>query len=367
MEIKEYLEQLRAEGNYREIPTVSPLTVTDYSTNDYMGIAAQPELQAKFFADPISATVPLTSSAARLLAPRQIEYTNLEVFLGLDFNRGYHANTGLISSIAAKDTLILADKLVHASIIDGIVLSRAPFTRFRHNDFNHLEELLKAKAGNYGKVLVVVESVYSMDGDRADLEKLLELKRLYPNVMLYVDEAHAFGVLGPKGLGVSAGCSDPSQVDIIVGTFGKAVASMGAFAITSRDMHDYLVNTSRSFIFSTALPPMSAAWTRFTLGYLIRKDNPRQHLQRLGEQLKGVLEKYTDHQIVASHIQPLIVGDPKKAVELSRQLLSRYGIKALPIRRPTVPAGTERLRFSLSANMIPRDIEALDSALYDLM
>lgn len=380
MEIKEYLEQLRAEGNYREIPTVSPLTVTDYSTNDYMGIAAQPELQAKFFADPISATVPLTSSAARLLAPRQIEYTNLEVFLGLlyrkvrgtdtqalIFNSGYHANTGLISSIAAKDTLILADKLVHASIIDGIVLSRAPFTRFRHNDFNHLEELLKAKAGNYGKVLVVVESVYSMDGDRADLEKLLELKRLYPNVMLYVDEAHAFGVLGPKGLGVSAGCSDPSQVDIIVGTFGKAVASMGAFAITSRDMHDYLVNTSRSFIFSTALPPMSAAWTRFTLGYLIRKDNRREHLQRLGEQLKVVLEKYTDHQIVASHIQPLIVGDPKKAVELSRQLLSRYGIKALPIRRPTVPAGTERLRFSLSANMIPRDIEALDSALYDLM
>ncbi len=176
--------------------------------------------------------MPLTSSAARLLAPRQIEYTNLEVFLsllykkyrGTDtstllFNSGYHANTGLISAIADRDTLIVADKLVHASIIDGIT---------------------------------------------ADIERLIALKRQYPNVMLYVDEAHAFGVLGPKGLGLSAASSAPHDIDIIVGTFGKAAASMGAFAIVGLDMHDYLVNTARSFIFSTALPPMSAAWTRFT-------------------------------------------------------------------------------------------------------
>jgi 8-amino-7-oxononanoate synthase len=142
---------------------------------------------------------------------------------------------------------------------------------------------------------------------------------------------------------------------------------MGAFAITSRDIHDFLVNSARSFIFSTALPPMMAAWSRFTVGILIQKDNRREHLVRLGEQMKTVLEKYSDTPIEASHIQPLIVGDPHKAVELSRQLLSRYGIKALPIRKPTVPAGTERLRFSLSANMMPRDIEALDRALYDLM
>ena len=380
MNIREYLQQLHHEGNYREIPTVSPLTVTDYSTNDYMGLAADPTLQQKFFADPISATVPLTSSAARLLAPRQIEYTNLEVFLsllykkyrGTDtstllFNSGYHANTGLISAIADRDTLIVADKLVHASIIDGIVLSRAPFIRFRHNDFHHLEKILASKASKYKHVLVIVESVYSMDGDTADIERLIALKRQYPNVMLYVDEAHAFGVLGPKGLGLSAASSAPHDIDIIVGTFGKAAASMGAFAIVGLDMHDYLVNTARSFIFSTALPPMSAAWTRFTLGNLIQKDNRREHLQRLGGQLNDVLKKYSSHPIVPSHIQPLIVGDPKKAVELSRQLLSRYGIKALPIRKPTVPEGTERLRFSLSSAMMPRDIEALDKALGELM
>lgn len=380
MEIRQHLQQLHEEGNYRQIPTVTPLTLTDYSTNDYMGLAADATLQAKFFADPISATVPLTSSAARLLAPRQIEYTNLEVFLtllykkrrgsdtaALLFNSGYHANTGLISSIADKSTLIVADRLVHASIIDGIVLSRAPFLRFRHNDFDHLEEIISQKGGDYRQILVIVESVYSMDGDQADMERLIALKRKYPGVTLYVDEAHAFGVLGPKGLGLAAAGSAPGEIDIIVGTFGKAAASMGAFAITGIDMHDYLVNTARSFIFSTAIPPMSAAWTRFTVGNLIQKDNRREYLQRLGVQLSEVLNRYTDHKVAPSHIQPLIVGDPKKAVELSRQLLSRYGIKALPIRKPTVPAGTERLRFSLSCAMLPRDIETLDKALAELI
>ncbi len=380
MDIRKHLRQLHEEGNYREIPTVTPLTLTDYSTNDYMGLAADSTLQEKFFADPISATVPLTSSAARLLAPRQIEYTDLEVFMSLLykkrrggdtaallFNSGYHANTGLISAIADRDTLIIADKLVHASIIDGIILSRAPFRRFRHNDFNHLEEILQSTANDYKSVLVVVESVYSMDGDMADIERLIELKRKYPNVILYVDEAHAFGVLGPKGLGLAAGSSAPGEIDIVVGTFGKAAASTGAFAIVSRDMRDYLVNTARSFIYSTALPPLNVAWTRFTVGNLIQKDNRREHLQRLGVQLSEILSKYSDQPTVPSHIQPLIVGDPKKAVDLSRQLLSRYGIKALPIRKPTVPAGTERLRFSLSSAMIPRELDTLDKALHELM
>lgn len=380
MDVRAHLQKLHAEGNYREIPTVSPTVVTDYSTNDYLGLAREPGLQEKFFSDPISQTVPMTASAARLLAPRQIEYTNLEVFLSLLYKRhrgdntaallynsGYHANTGLIPSIATGNTLILADRLVHASIIDGIVLSRAPFTRFRHNDFDHLEQLLADKAAAYDQVLVIVESVYSMDGDSADIERLLQLKRAYPNVLLYVDEAHAFGVLGPKGLGLSAASSAPAEIDVIVGTFGKAAASTGAFAITGLDMHDYLVNTSRSFIFSTAIPPMNAAWTRFTLGNLLQKDNRREHLARLGVQLSQTLSKYSATPVHPSHIQPLIIGDAHKAVELSRQLLTRYGIKALPIRKPTVPAGTERLRFSLSADMMPRDIETLDNALSDLM
>ena len=275
MEIKRYLQQLRDEGNFREIPNFTKTGVIDFSTNDYMGLSADDALQERFFADPAARKVPMTSSAARLLAPRQIEYANLEVFLrllyaarrgddtgALMFNSGYHANTGLIPAIASSDTYIIADKLVHASIIDGIILSRAPYARFPHNDFDRLEAMLERKAGEYGNVLVIVESVYSMDGDSADIERLIALKRRYRNVMLYVDEAHAFGVLGPRGLGLAAASSDPGMVDVVVGTFGKAAASMGAFAITGCDLRDYLVNTSRSFIFSTAIPPIQAAWTQ---------------------------------------------------------------------------------------------------------
>ncbi|MDE6628962.1 MAG: aminotransferase class I/II-fold pyridoxal phosphate-dependent enzyme [Muribaculaceae bacterium] len=292
MEVREYLQKLHEEGNYREIPAVMPVTVTDYSTNDYLGLAQDADLQARFFADPVSAQVPMTSAASRLLAPRQIEYTNLEVFLSLlyrkrrgpdtaalVFNSGYHANTGLIPAITGKDTLILADRLVHASIIDGILLSKAQFRRFPHNDFDRLEEMLQKEAASHPDVLVIVESVYSMDGDRADIERLIRLKNAYPNVTLYVDEAHAFGVIGPKGLGAVAASSNPAAVDFTIGTFGKAAASMGAFAITGLDMRDYLVNSARSLIFSTALPPMNAAWTRFTLGAMIQKENRREHLQ----------------------------------------------------------------------------------------
>lgn len=380
MEIKRYLQQLRDEGNFREIPNFTKSGVIDFSTNDYMGLAGDEALQERFFADPVARKVPMTSSAARLLAPRQIEYADLEVFLrllyatkrgddtaALLFNSGYHANTGLIPAVASRDTYIIADKLVHASIIDGIILSRAPYSRFPHNDFERLESMVARKAAEHADVLVVVESVYSMDGDSADVERLIDLKRRYPNVMLYVDEAHAFGALGPRGLGLVAGSSAPEMVDIVVGTFGKAAASMGAFAITGRDMRDYLVNTSRSFIFSTAIPPMQAAWTRLVLGSLARMDKERAHLADLGARLREVIHKYSPVEVSPSHIQPLIIGDSRKAVELSHKLYNIYGIKALPIRRPTVPAGTERLRFSLSASMKVSDIEALDRALADLL
>jgi 8-amino-7-oxononanoate synthase len=315
-----------------------------------------------------------------LLAGRQIEYDNLEVALrllyskrrgddtgALLFNSGYHANTGLISAIASKtDTYIIADKLVHASIIDGIVLSKAPFTRFRHNDFSHLRQLLIKNAAEYKNILVVVESVYSMDGDRTDIEALLGLRREFPNVSLYVDEAHAFGVLGPHGLGLVAESSAPWEVDFMVGTFGKAGASMGAFAITSSENRDYLINSARSFIFSTALPPMQIAWSRYTLSAILHGDKLRSHLAELAVAMQKVLSQFSVIPIEVSHIQPLIIGDPKEAVELSKALLFQ-GIKALAIRKPTVPAGTDRLRFSLSASMTFDDIEALDKALKNLL
>lgn len=380
MEINEYLQHLKDAGDYRSIPLETKGDVVDFSTNDYMGIAADGELRERFFADPAARNLPMSSSASRLLASRQIDYFNLETFLrllygkycggdraALLFNSGYHANTGLVSSLAADDTYIIADRLVHASIIDGIVLSRAPFTRFRHNDYSHLEQLIERHKDEKKKILVIVESVYSMDGDSADIERLIEIRRRYPQVMLYVDEAHAFGVRGPRGLGLVAASSAPQEVDVIVGTFGKAAGSMGAFAITSGSVREFLVNTARSFIFSTALPPMQAAWTRFALGALLSAERRRAHLQWLAEKLQKVLQKYSTAPVAVSHIQPLVIGDSRKVVELSHKLLNIYGLKALPIRRPTVPPGTERLRISLSASLNGREIEELDRALADLL
>lgn len=381
MDFSERLDNLRREGNFREIPRMTSGDIIDFSTNDYLGIGSNPDIQAAFFADPASLQVPMTSSAARLLAPRQIEYDNLEVALrllysrrrgddtgALLFNSGYHANTGLIPALASgNDTMILADRLVHASIIDGIILSKAKFARFRHNDTDHLRELLEKHSGEFRNILVIVESVYSMDGDRADIEALLGLRREFPNVALYVDEAHAFGVLGPRGLGLVADSSAPWEVDVVVGTFGKAAASMGAFAITDAATRDYLINSSRSFIFSTALPPMQVAWSRFTLSKLLYGNTQREHLSHLAGELNRVLRQFSVIPIEESHIQPLVIGDPKEAVDLSNRLLTLYGIKALPIRKPTVPAGTERLRFSLSAAMSMDDIAVLDRALRDLL
>lgn len=380
MDFSEILKDLRSEGNYRSLPRPTAQEVIDFSTNDYLGIGGDAELQARFFADPASMKVPMTSSASRLLAGRQIEYENLEVALRLLYskrrgddtgalllNSGYHANIGLIQAIASgRDVMIIADKLVHASIIDGIRLSGAEFERFRHNDMAHLRKLLERHAAEHSDVLVIVESVYSMDGDRSDIEALLGLRREFPNVSLYVDEAHAFGVLGPHGLGLVAESSAPWEVDFVIGTFGKAAASMGAFAITSAEIREYLINRARSFIFSTALPPMQIAWSRFTLARLLHGDDLRSHLRQLAVELNDVLQKFSVIPIEVSHIQPLIIGDPREAVELSNRLMF-HGIKALPIRKPTVPAGTDRLRFSLSASMTSDDIRLLDRALRDLL
>lgn len=359
----EILRNLEKSGNYRTIPgdRVDDRCV-DFSTNDYMGLALRDDLRREFFDSDANRNLLMSASASRLLASCQSEHLKLEALLAelygrevLLFNSGYHANTGIISSLAAEGTLIVADKLSHASIIDGMILSRAPFVRFRHNDYAHLERVLEKSAKDYERVLVITESVFSMDGDRADIGRLVEIKRRYPNVILYVDEAHAFGVCGRMGLGYA--CEYP-EVDIIVGTFGKAAASSGAFTAVSDEIKRFLINRARSFIFSTALSPMTAAWTRFMVNCLVGMESERRYVADLSRRLSEGLKLGAE----ASHILPLIVGDAAAAVALSGKLLEA-GYKALPIRTPTVPAGTERLRFSISASMSPGDIDGLIDAL----
>lgn len=370
------VESLREEGNLRVIPRVdAESSLIDLSSNDYLGLAAREDLRREFYDTVRAGELSLTSSASRLLAAGQSVYTELEDTLAklygrptLLFNSGYHANTGIVAALGqAPRTLIVADRLVHASIIDGITLSRAPFTRFRHNDMEHLERILAKERDNYDRFLVITESVFSMDGDSADLGALIDLRRHYEGVMLYVDEAHALGASGRGGLGLTMELPRHEEVDVIIGTFGKACASVGAFAAVRPAVREYLVNTSRSLIFSTALPPLNVAWTTFIISRLGQMEPERRHLRELGKHLRDILVPLgAPEELTPSHIQPLIVGDPHRAVALSGALLER-GFKALPIRVPTVPRGTDRLRLSLSAALTHDDLDRFGIALREVL
>ncbi|MDE6321550.1 MAG: aminotransferase class I/II-fold pyridoxal phosphate-dependent enzyme, partial [Muribaculaceae bacterium] len=281
--IRNRLAELREQGNFRSIPKHVGDPMIDLSSNDYLGLASDTKAYEEFWSDRSSQSLPMTSSASRLLAGQQKEYYELENKLtqlylrpALLFNSGYHANTGIVSSLADKRTVIIADKLVHASIIDGIKLSGAHFERFRHNDMRHLEKLLQANV-NAARILLIVESVYSMDGDTAPLDAIVDLKRRYPQALLMVDEAHAIGVLGTHGLGLALPYGN--DIDVIMGTMGKALASMGAFCITNSDIRNYLINSARSFIFSTSLPPVNCAWSSLMIDKMLAADDRREHLQ----------------------------------------------------------------------------------------
>ena len=361
-----YLAALKAEGNLRKINGgFNDGTLIDMSSNDYLGLAANSEITGEFFSKYPADEIAMSSSASRLLSSNQRYHKELEDKLSklygksaLIFNSGYHANSGIIPAISNGNTLIVADKLVHASIIDGIILSRAPYIRYRHNDYEHLESIVSGKVSEYENVIIITESIFSMDGDRSDIRKLAGIKKRYENVMLYIDEAHAFGAVGDKGLGLSAAEGLTEDIDIIIGTFGKAGASTGAFAITSGTVREYLINSSRSFIFSTALPPLNCAWTSFLIDRICTMDVEREHLACISAKLYGFLNGINENIKSSSHIVPWVIGDSKRTSAISAEL-RKMGYAALPIRIPTVPKGTERIRFSLNSSLNGETIDKL--------
>lgn len=364
--IEQGLATLAESGNLRQIPEdATGSGRIDFSSNDYLGIASRSDLQKEFFELYSPEELLMSASASRLLARTQNAFEDFEESLSaaygrkaLIFNSGYHANTGLVPALANNDYTIIADKLVHASIIDGIKLAGVPYERFRHNDLNHLARLAD-KANSQGrKVLIIVESVYSMDGDSSPLEDIVDIKRRYNDALLYVDEAHAVGVEGPSGLGLTMALGNKADdVDIVVGTLGKALGSSGAYAMTNSTLRSWAINKARSFIFSTALPPVNMLWGRFVFQKSLEMDSERSHLKALGRRLGGILSNGSE-----SHIQPYMLGNPKSAVKMSAEL-KRQGFDVLPIRTPTVPPGTDRLRLSLSAALTMENIEALGEAI----
>lgn len=356
------LDTYLREGRLRQLPVDAPKGCLDLTLNDYLGLGGKAGLTDEFMrTEGLSA---FTSSASRLLASDQSEYRLLEEWLACEygkaallFNSGYHANTGCVSALSIPGTVVVADKLVHASVIDGITLSKVPFRRFRHNDVSSLRRELEKASAEAERILVIVESIYSMDGDIAPLSEIVALKSEYPQMLLYVDEAHAVGVRGLRGLGVCEELDILHDVDVLVGTFGKACASSGAFAVMSEVLKKFLINSARSFIFSTALPPVNVAYTRFVLNKIKGMKAEREHLAAISERFACGLSSLTGEETVSrSQIVPLMAGSSQRAVALSAELREK-GVLALPIRRPTVPPGTERIRFSLNASLSEEDID----------
>ena len=355
------LQGFRDESSLRTRPADrSGSEVLDLCSNDYMGLRhLMPEMRKEF--DARFPDVSFSASASRLLSVeqnihRQLEDRFAELYgrPALLFNSGYHANTGIVSSLNIPGTLFVADKLVHASMIDGLTQGRCNFKRFKHNDIHALSVILEREAANYSQIVVMVESIYSMDGDVAPLREIAALRDRYDTVLLYVDEAHAFGVRGRQGLGLCEELGLIDKTDIIMGTLGKAACSSGAFCIVSPELKEYFINAARSFIFSTALPPANIAWSLITIDRLIGMEAERKHLRDISRRVHEALGiSGCDTPIV-----PFYTYDAAKAIRKSQELEAK-GILALPIRRPTVPAGTERLRISLNASLSDADIDKL--------
>lgn len=365
IQYNDILANLRMRGSLRTLPEITHegnyiskdgRRMLNLSGNDYLGLAGDKGLRDDFFSFAGNSDIPLSSSSSRLLTGNHTIYTRLENLIAtrfkreavLLFNSGYHANVGILPAIATKKTLVLADKLVHASIIDGILLSGCPFLRFRHNDYAHLRQIMEKEQGQYEQYIIVTESIFSMDGDLADLKELVSLKSSYSDVLLYIDEAHAIGVRGVTGLGVAEETGCIQDIDLLVGTFGKALASVGAYVVCSECMKQYLVNTMRPLIFSTALPPLNIAWSYYLFERLDTFAAERCHLEKISRMLREHLETLTGSTTSNSHIIPFIVGENEACIRKAGELQSG-GFYSLPVRPPTVPVGTSRIRFSLSA------------------
>lgn len=323
----------------------------NFSSNDYLGLSMHPLLRerAMEYVDRYGTG----ATASRLICGTMDCCLALESKLAalkgteaaLIFNSGYQANISLLPALADRRSLILSDRLNHNSLIKGAIQSRCRVIPFRHNDLNHLKRLLEENMEKgHSRMLVVTESVFSMDGDCADIGAMCELAEDF-GAWLIVDEAHATGVMGKRGMGLACG----KKVDLAIGTFGKAGGSFGAYAACSKKLRDYLVNCCSGFIYTTALPPAVLGAIDAALDLIPGLDEERTRLRFHADRLRAALNGggFNTGQSV-TQIIPIILGDEARTVSVSGKL-EENGILASAIRPPTVPPGASRVRLSLSA------------------
>ncbi|MBW4933888.1 8-amino-7-oxononanoate synthase [Marinobacter sp. F4206] len=366
------LAQRKKAGLYRTRRQISgpqqPALTSDgkpllsFCSNDYLGLANHPaNLDALRDALPDTG---LGGAASHLICGHHDAHHELEQRLAsftgrsaaLFFSTGYMANMGVISALAGRGDTIFSDRLNHASIIDGCILSRAKIRRYAHGDVAGLEALLAQTSGHK---LVVTDGVFSMDGDVAPLKELARVCRDH-DALLVVDDAHGIGVLGPQGRGsIAAQGLSEADVPVLIGTLGKAVGTSGAFVAGSSVLMEYLVQKARTYIYTTAMPPAIAAATTASIDLIEKDDERRQHLQALVDRFRNEASAL-GYELMPSTtpIQPIMVGDNWTALELSRALEER-GLLVTAIRPPTVPEGEARLRVTFSAAHSQSDLDRL--------
>jgi len=378
-EYGESLEKLAQNGRLRELKPLSGRNgcrveyngteMLNLTSNDYLGLAGDRLLHRKFYdqlsSENIVDNYGLGSASSRLLTGDSANAQRLEQVLCtqynkeacLLFNSGYHANIGVLPALLGKNDLILSDKLNHASIMDGMRLCKAKFKRYRHCDYAHLKSLLYEYRSGYQRVIIVSESIFSMDGDVADIVQLVELKKEF-NCQLYIDEAHGIGLYGQNGLGVVEQLGQLQEVDIVMGTFGKALASIGAFVLCSEIIKKYLINHSRSLIFTTALPPVVLFWNQYIFKKMVAMHEQRKHLHDISLRLRKSLTEKALKTAGTTNIVPVMIGDDSLAVLLAEKM-QKKGYLIFPVRPPAVPEGTARFRLSLTADMEWCDIKSV--------
>lgn len=380
LDFERWLARRREQGLYRQRRQLeSPQGVEidldgqqllAFCSNDYLGLASHPELVE--LAGREVERLGVGGGASHLICGHHEEHHQLELALArfckrdaaLLFSTGYMANLGVISALAGRGDSLFQDRLNHASLIDGGLLSRAKLWRYPHADTQALEQRLRSASGQR---VVVTDGVFSMDGDLAPLPALAQVCR-DQDACLVVDDAHGFGVLGESGGGILEHFGlDQAQVPVVVGTLGKAFGTAGAFVAGSRDLIDYLVQAARTYIYTTAMPPLLARLTRRSLELAQEESWRRERLRELVRRFRtaatGLGLSLMDS---ITPIQPILVGDSRQAMAMSERLRNA-GILVTAIRPPTVPEGTARLRITFSADHTDAHLERLIAVLADVV
>jgi 8-amino-7-oxononanoate synthase len=362
------LDRLEARQEFRRLGQMEGVNLC---SNDYLGLSTDPRL-ARAITAALEAGTPVASTGSRLLSGNAAEWEELESafarFVGTEaalfFSSGYAANLGLLGAILRPDDTVFSDESNHASLIDGIRLSRARKVIFPHLDLDFLEDALRRDGNSSGRKFIVVESLFSMEGDRAPIPELISLAERF-GAELIVDEAHAAGVYGPRGRGLVAAANGNGRVLATVHPCGKALASSGAFVCGSETLKQFLVNRARTFVYSTALPPYFAAQISKAVEIVAEAGAERRRLLDLAGFLRTRLrEAGFNISRSESQIVPLLLGGNDTAVHYAHEL-SRHGFAVRPIRPPTVPEGTSRLRLSVTTKLSEEILDRLMKALVE--